>query len=133
MQELSYNNCAGAVVEMPSAERESRRVEREERLVAELRRIVPLLIEIGVSSVILFGSLARHEVEKDSDIDLLVIWQTGLSFLERLDVLYRRLLPTVSLDLICYTPEEFDELQERNPFVQRVAKEGVVLYAAPIH
>jgi len=118
---------------MPSAERASQRAQREEKLVAELHRIVPLLIEIGVSKVILFGSLARHEVEKDSDIDLLVVWETGLPFLERLDVLYRKLLPTVSLDLVCYTPEEFDELQERNPFVQRVAREGVVLYAAPIH
>ncbi|MDK2926085.1 MAG: uncharacterized protein PWQ41_1859 [Bacillota bacterium] len=117
---------------MPSAERASQRVQREEKLANELRRIVPLLIEIGVSKVILFGSLARHEIEKDSDIDLLVVWQTRLPFLERLDVLYRKLLPTVSLDLICYTPEEFNELKVKNPFVERIAREGVVLYAAPV-
>lgn len=83
--------------------------------------------------VILFGSLAGQKVEKHSDIDLMVIWETNLGFLERLDVLYRRLLPTVSLDLLCYTPEEFTELQQKNPFVQRAVKEGVVLYAASIH
>lgn len=64
-----------------------------------------------------------------SDADLLVVIPTEKGFLDRTADLYQLLAPRVDLDLVVYTPEEFERLRGR-PFVRRALREGRVLYAA---
>ena len=57
-----------------------------------------------------FGSFARQEIHPDSDIDLLLVAETGLPFPERGFAFsdLRDRLP--SLEIFVYTPEEFLKL-----------------------
>ena len=108
----------------------SSRAQREKKLNDELRRIVSLLDKTGVKKVILFGSLATGKVSSSSDIDLIVIKETEERFLDRLESLYKDLAPSVATDLLCYTPEEVEDMRKWSHFMKRVLEEGRVLYEA---
>ncbi len=95
-------------------------VERLRLAAAEIR---------GVKRIILFGSLTAGDPGIASDVDLLLVWETALPFLERTVELYRRLQPRVSADILAYTPEEMERMKG-NPLVRRALQEGKVLYEA---
>lgn len=107
---------------------ERRRVHRRE-LEEELPRLVEELKAIRVERVILFGSVVRRTIGLTSDLDLLVIWDTPMGFLERTAFLYRRLNPRVPVDLFVYTPEEIRRLAD-HPFIRQALAEGETVYAA---
>jgi len=50
-----------------------------------------------------------------SDLDLIIIWDTPLGFLERTVELYRRLRPRVATDLLVYTPSEMERMVDAPP------------------
>lgn len=81
--------------------------------------------------VYLFGSWARDEADDLSDVDIVVIKNTSLSFFDRLREV-RRLLPFEkigNIDVLVYTPEEFSKMKEsENPFVMTVLEEGNEIY-----
>ncbi|NIM97928.1 MAG: nucleotidyltransferase domain-containing protein [candidate division Zixibacteria bacterium] len=95
----------------------------------EIKRLTTRAAEIGAQRVILFGSLTRQEAGLTSDLDLLIVWDTPLNFLERTAELYRRLQPRIGADLLAYTPAEMQRMGH-NPFVRRALQEGKVLYEA---
>lgn len=98
-----------------------------EEAVERVRRVLPSLP--GVRRVSLFGSFARGRVDLFTDLDVLVVRETDEPFVERQASLYRALSLPVDLDLICYTPEEFEALRDR-PFLRGILREEVVLYEA---
>ncbi len=104
-------------------------VKRKQELDSELHRIVDILKTQGAEQVILFGSLARGDIGSHSDIDLIVVQETGERFLDRLDAIYRAVIPKVALDVLVYTPAEFEALRRDNSFVRGAVAEGRVLYA----
>lgn len=95
----------------------------------EARRLALAAAQAGVQRVVLFGSLARGEAGLYSDLDLLIVWDTPLGFLDRTAEMYRRLQPGEEADLLVYTPEDMERMALR-PFVKRVLQEGCVLYPA---
>lgn len=97
---------------------------RRGELTAELERLAARLRELGASEVWLFGSLARGAVHEGSDLDLLVVMDTPLPFVERLAHVYRELGPKVAADLFIYTPQEMEDLKETNPLVRAALREG---------
>jgi predicted nucleotidyltransferase len=103
---------------------------RQARLQRELERYLALLIRSGPpEKIILFGSLAKGEVSKWSDLDLVIVQQTDLPFLERSKRVLCLLRPQVGLDVLIYTPEEFEQLsQERRFFREEILDKGKVLY-----
>lgn len=102
----------------------------EKILQAELGRMVDeLKRDETVSKVIVFGSVATGEIHEWSDIDLVVVQETSLPFLERIRVLLQRLEPRVGVDLLVYTPEEFERLcRERSFFRDEILSKGKTLY-----
>jgi len=93
-----------------------------------LRRIVETLSKVeGVVRISIFGSYARGRADLFTDLDVLVIMETELGFVERLRILYELLAVPVDLDLLCYTPQEFRALKD-TPFFSRIREEEVVLY-----
>jgi len=84
------------------------------------------------SKIILFGSRATGSPGPDSDIDLLVIMESGLPAGRRAAEIYRRLGPRrFSMDLLVYTPREIKErLAGFDPFLEDILKKGRVLYEA---
>ncbi len=81
-----------------------------------------------IRKVILFGSYARGDVSRRSDMDLAVIMDTDKRFFDRYDLcqeLYE--LFDAGLDIFPYTEEEFSRISHR-PFIKTIIKEGVVVY-----
>jgi len=104
-----------------------------ELLKNELDAIVKTIADTGwVSKIILFGSAARGEETRDSDIDLCVLTPITDRRPRDITVDLRMALPrgrTTPLDLITYTESYFERQSSRDrSFENIISKEGVVLY-----
>lgn len=82
-----------------------------------------------------FGSLARamdegaQVLNEWSDLDIVVVADTQLSFYERSKTLLLRVRPRVSVDVFAYTPTEWKELEAFRLFVQsEMVGRGKVVY-----
>ncbi|MDW8325958.1 MAG: nucleotidyltransferase domain-containing protein [Anaerolineales bacterium] len=83
----------------------------------------------AVRRIILFGSYAQGRRDLFTDIDLLVVMDSEQDFVSR-NAAIRRLIHTeVDVDLLVYTPQEFERQKQRG-FVRCVAETGKVLYEA---
>lgn len=106
--------------------------ERKQILNAELKRIADALIkQYYPDKIILFGSLAADNVHEWSDIDLAIIKDTSKRFLDRLDDALFIVNPKVGLNLLIYTPQEFESMLHENQYfvTEEILKKGKVLYA----
>ena len=84
-----------------------RKEERERELEYELKRIMKMLrTDEEIRSILLFGSLARGDINRTSDIDMIIVKETEKRFLDRPDEIYSTLVP--DRDILVYTPEEFE-------------------------
>ena len=102
---------------------------RKKELVHELGRIINALKkDKEIKLIMLFGSLARGDISATSDIDVIIVKGTEKKFLDRLDEIYSTLIPNVALDILVYTPEEFEAMKTKNAFVMNAVKEGKMLY-----
>ena len=93
----------------------------------ELTRIVNKLRELDAEKVILFGSYAQGRADLFTDLDIIVVLDTDLPYVERSGYIYRELSPRVAADVLVYTPQEWQKMQGR-PFIKQALKEGKVLY-----
>jgi len=97
------------------------------------KAMAPVLERGGARRAILFGSYARGDADQWSDIDLIIIAESKRPFIERFKDFggLRQVSPVKALDIIVYTPDEFERMQgEENPFVSRAVEEGEVIYEA---
>ena len=80
--------------------------------------------------IIAFGSYARGEQKPDSDLDLIVEMESDQPFYKRglgIAALFRD--RRWAMDLLVYTPEEFQELSKVfGSLLYSVEREGKVLY-----
>ncbi len=90
-----------------------------------------------VHAIIVYGSLARGEYTKDSDIDVLVIGKDKKDWKKVSEIAYeidfenrfRTFLTTIFL-----TKDEFEyRLKAGDPFIHNVLKEGVALYDTGVY
>lgn len=83
--------------------------------------------------IILFGSVARGETKKGSDIDLLIIKRSNKKRPFRVKEVFeavRGVNRSYSLDPIVYTPEEYlIRLELGDHFIREISKEGKTVYA----
>ncbi len=82
----------------------------------------------GVKKVMLFGSHARGESTKRSDIDIIIIKETNERFIER----YREFsdiyeIVNATVDMLIYTPDEWNTIIKRKSF-QKILKDARLLY-----
>ena len=78
--------------------------------------------------IILFGSHARGEPA--ADIDIVIIKDTTERFLDRLRALYERWNLPVAVDILAYTPTEWERMiGEERDFILRVLREGREIHA----
>lgn len=93
-----------------------------------LRRAVRQLSAIpAVEKVILFGSYAAGRRDLFTDLDLIVIMQSDQAYIDRSALIYSSLQPSVDVDILVYTPEEFERMSERG-FLRLALETGQVLY-----
>lgn len=79
--------------------------------------------------VLVFGSRARGDALVESDVDLLVVSDrfNGIAFLNRAVDVLQHLAPPFGIDLLCYTPEEFDSKRLEYGIVSQAVEDGVAL------
>lgn len=96
----------------------------------ELARFVDLVMrEFEPHKIILFGSMASGNPRLWSDIDIVVVRDTDKNFIDRALEMIHLFHPTIGIDLLVYTPEEFKKLcQERLFFQTEILKKGKVIY-----
>ena len=99
-----------------------------------LRQVIEGLARVRpLRRVILFGSHARGEVDRDSDVDLCIL-ADGVEKQIETAIEFRRELRGIpgrpALTLIPITPERWREKQaKRDPFFESIAKEGTTIAA----
>ncbi len=94
------------------------------------KQLAPVLRRHNVQKAIVFGSFARGETSRRSDVDLILIQQTDKRFLDRYDGLLYELncaVPGRGLDVLIYTPEELAAMSQR-AFISTALREGRIIY-----
>lgn len=98
----------------------------------QLERVVKTLVrEYKPEKVILFGSAAAGKIHEDSDADLAVIKKTRKRFYDRIGEVYTLVPRGIPLDIIVYTPEEFEQMRREKYgyFVrEEILEKGRVMY-----
>lgn len=86
------------------------------------------------ATIILFGSRARGDHLKHSDIDMIIISKKfeGVKFTDRASLVLKILdreeaLPKVGLDILCYTPEEAERKKKEISIVREALRYGLTL------
>ena len=105
---------------------------RKEMLEHELATIMELIPQLGVEKVILTGDMATEDYADDSRMELIVVHKTDQPFGRRADFFSYHLDTRVPIDTQVYTPEEFEELEDKLPALSRACREGRVIYECPI-
>jgi len=99
-----------------------------EKLIEEIKE--KIIKSISPKKIILFGSYAKDTATEDSDIDLMVIWNSELNPHKR-NLYLRRLFPkrNFSLDIFAFTENEFESLKDVvGTMLYEAAHFGKVLY-----
>ncbi len=88
------------------------------------------------AKIILFGSRARGNYLKNSDIDLIIVskYFRGKHFTERASLILKILLEENielkhNIELLCYTPEEFEKKKKEIGIVKEALSHGIELTA----
>jgi predicted nucleotidyltransferase len=100
------------------------------KLLAEVtRRIVE---SVKPQRVLLFGSAARGRMNKDSDLDMLVVMRKSVHRRQTAQKIYRKLHGTgIAVDIIVVTEKDLEKYGERAGTILKSAlQEGRVLYEA---
>ncbi len=101
--------------------------------IAQIREtLAPLVERAGARKAVVFGSYAKGNADKYSDLDIIIVHDTEKGFFDRAsDFREVRSAWPRSLDMLIYTPDELDEmLSQRRPFIEIALEEGVVIYEA---
>jgi len=106
--------------------------EEREKYISELdyalRYITDTLrVNPQVQRLILFGSYASGRRDLFTDLDILVIMESEQDFITRSAALRQSLHSGVDMDLMVYTPQEFEIMQEKG-FLKHALKNSQVLY-----
>lgn len=97
-------------------------------LIRELKRFRRKLQKrYAIEQMILFGSTARGQTSRYSDVDLIVVSKRfrRKGAIERATPLYLEWDLGVPVDFLCYTPEEFRVLSRRGGLVREALREGI--------
>lgn len=104
------------------------RIRYRESLDQAFRKVVSFLAEKPeVERIVLFGSYAAGRCDLFTDLDLLVVMSSESDFVSRTAALYGQISTGIDLDLLIYTPEEFEGMK-RKGFVRRILETGRVIY-----
>ena len=103
---------------------------QDPKLAEFVRHHLPKLRErFAPLQAIAFGSRVRGDALSTSDLDLILVSArfANVPFLKRPVVVLEALDYPGGLELLCYTPEEFDEKREEFGIVRVALDEGITL------
>ena len=91
-----------------------------------------LVTQYQPEKIILFGSAARGDMRKDSDLDFFIVKETEKRHIDRAPEVYK-ILRTIGrnypIDVLVYTPGELQKRVELGDFfIKDILEEGKVLH-----
>lgn len=103
---------------------------RRALLERELTRWLPLLVaHEQPDKIILFGSYCTGQMSEWSDLDMVIVKSTQAPFLDRTRQVLALLKPRAGVDVLVYTPQEFEQLSRERTFLrQEILAKGKVIY-----
>jgi uncharacterized protein len=128
---LNYQHTGALVDHMTQSLSRGTQIEmRRALLEGELARWLPLLIaHEQPEKIILFGSFPAGQINEWSDLDLVLVKHTAAPFLDRIRQVLVLLQPEVGVDMLVYTPQEYEQLIGERAFVrEEIAAKGKVIY-----
>jgi len=95
-----------------------------------VKRFINLIIKkFTLKKIIIFGSFARGDYHKGSDLDLIIVGEFKERFIDRIGKIIELNDSDLEIDAMVYTEEEFQKMiQERRPFIEQALEEGIVVY-----
>jgi predicted nucleotidyltransferase len=93
-----------------------------------IETVVPVIKEkMAPSKIVIFGSRVRGEATEDSDIDVIIVSDVfkGIKFVKRMAMVLKIFRFTKHVDLICYTPDEFEKIQNGSVIIESALSEGI--------
>jgi predicted nucleotidyltransferase len=102
----------------------------DEKVARFRREVLPRLVRaFRPSSVLVFGSRARGDALKDSDLDVLIVAEgfRGIGWLDRPVRVSTECDIRFGVELLCYTPEEYARKREELGIVRTATAEGLEL------
>lgn len=104
-------------------------IENIKRIVLES---IPAQMESTIRRIILFGSCARGDFHKDSDIDVAVLTTSKEDFIEKTsDIVYEAMEKYgMVLNFLFIDAKDFESKKEWYPFYQNIENEGIDWYVS---
>lgn len=95
-----------------------------------VKRFINLIIKkFNLKKIIIFGSFAREDYHKGSDLDLIIVGEFKERFIDRMGKIIELNDSDLEIDVMVYTEEEFQKMiKERRPFIEQALEEGIVVY-----
>lgn len=100
---------------------------RKKSLIEDLKMFKKELTrDFPVEKIILFGSMVKGKVHKDSDVDLIVVSPRfrDMGFFKRGAAMYDHWNIRRPVDFLCYTPKEFNRLSKGVTIVREAIRTG---------
>jgi len=94
------------------------------RIIKEFKK---KLKKLGVDRIIFFGSRANGTFNSESDFDIVAISKNfnGIKWHKRSLKIYLAWKENKPLEVLCYTPDEFEKLKNKMTIVKIAAEEGI--------
>jgi predicted nucleotidyltransferase len=95
-----------------------------------VKRFINLIIKkFNLKKIIIFGSFARGDYHKGSDLDLIIVGEFKERFIDRIGKVIELNDSDLEIEAMVYTEEEFQKMiKERRPFIEQALEEGIVVY-----
>jgi len=95
-----------------------------------VKKFINLIIKkFNLRKIIIFGSFARGDYHKGSDLDLIIVGEFKERFIDRMGKIIELNDSDLEIDAMVYTEEEFQKMiKERRPFIEQALEEGIVVY-----
>ncbi|MBU4470934.1 MAG: nucleotidyltransferase domain-containing protein [Proteobacteria bacterium] len=91
--------------------------------------LAPVFKETKTLKAIAFGSFAKKNQTRNSDLDLMIIVETDQRFFDRYEK-YEKihdLIHNRPVDMLIYTPNELSKISHR-VFIKQILQEGKIIY-----
>ena len=92
------------------------------------KQIISNFMKFDPEKIILFGSITRQDWDEESDVDIIVVYNTDKPFLDRLKELYVSWDIPKAVDILAYTPSEYDAMLVNNYFLKHAVAGGEMIY-----
>lgn len=85
---------------------------------------------VNPKAILVFGSVAKGTATEDSDLDLMVIMDTDMTYYERTLAVRKCIgVTTIPIDILAFTPEEIEEGRlKKGSIISEVLNTGRVVY-----